>query len=236
MRYLLLMQFFLLPIVHSQAADLSTFFAESEQFFQKWVRHGQVDYTGVKKNFTQISGLYEQINQMSLQQASASEQKAFYINSYNLAVIYQVAKYYPLKSPMNQSGFFDKVKHEIAGEAMTLNALEIEKIVLSYRDPRIHFALACAAKSCPHLANFAYVPNQLEQQLESRTKKAINDPEFIVVKEGGVAVSKLFDWYKKDFTQNGQTVIQFINQYRARAIPTSSPITYYPYNWQLNDR
>ncbi|MEM6360586.1 MAG: DUF547 domain-containing protein, partial [Bacteroidota bacterium] len=46
---------------------------------------------------------------------------AFFVNAYNLIVIYQVAKFYPLKSPLDRSGFFDRVKHTVAGESITLN-------------------------------------------------------------------------------------------------------------------
>ncbi|MGB3586409.1 MAG: DUF547 domain-containing protein [Tunicatimonas sp.] len=228
---------FIVLTFNISAKPVTTFFTDANTFLEQWVMKGNVNYTGVKKNFSQIESLYRQIGEMDLSQATDAEKKAFYINSYNLAVIYQIAKYYPLKSPMNKSGFFDRVDHKIAGEKMTLNELEIKKIVLPYGDPRIHFAVACAAKSCPPLASFAYVPNQLDKQLAQRTKKSINDNEFIQVKPGAnqVAVSKIFDWYKKDFTKGGQTIIEFLNKYRDKAIPASYQLTHYEYNWQLND-
>ena len=197
--------------------------------------HGKVNYEGVKSNFAQIEHLYTQINQMDLEGASQEEKKAFYINAYNLIVIYQVAKYYPLKSPMNHSGFFDKVKHQVAGEVITLNFLEIKRLLFPYRDPRIHFALACAARSCPALASFAYLPDALEQQLEDRTALAVNDPTFIRIQQETIALSKIFDWYERDFTQDGQTVFQFINRYRTHKLPQGRGLTYYDYDWQLND-
>lgn len=236
MRYSISLLLLLVVSFNSHAASLSGFFTDSDQFFKDWVHRGKVDYAGVKKNFAQIDDLYQQINQMNLETASDAEKKAFYINAYNLVVIYQVTKYYPLKSPMNQSGFFDKVKHKVAGEAMTLNFLEIKKIVLPYRDPRIHFALACAAQSCPMLASSAYLPHTLDQQLDSRTRKSINDADFIRVTKETVEVSKIFDWYERDFTQDGQTVLQFINTYRTQKIPSSHRIAYYEYDWLLNDQ
>ncbi|MEM9672339.1 MAG: DUF547 domain-containing protein [Cyclobacteriaceae bacterium] len=219
------------------ATPLSEFFNQSDEFLRKWVMGGDVDYTGVKKNFAQIESLYQQIGRMDLSGASETEKKAFYINAYNLIVIYQVAKYYPLKSPMNRSGFFDQVDHTVAGKKITLNELEIKELVLTYDDPRIHFALACAAKSCPPLASFAYVPSKLDEQLADRTQKSVNDDEFIRVQSGKnqVAVSKIFDWYKKDFTQNGQTITEFLNKYRQNPIPSSYQLTYYEYDWSLND-
>jgi len=227
----------LLCTLNASAAPLAEFFAQSNEFLGKWVKDGDVNYTGVKKNFAQIESLYQQIDDMLLAEASDAEKKAFYINAYNLIVIYQVAKYYPLKSPMNKSGFFDRVDHTVAGKKMTLNELEIKELVLPYGDPRIHFALACAAKSCPPLASFAYIPDKLGEQLTGRTQNSVNDDQFIRVQSGAsrVAVSKIFDWYKKDFTQNGQTVTEFLNKYRQNPIPPSYQLTYYEYDWSLND-
>ena len=234
-KYLISFVLFMFLLVDSHAAGLSTFFVDSNNFFRSWIRQGKVNYAGVKKNFEPIRDLYEQVNRMDLSKASDLEKKAFYINAYNLIVIHQIAMYYPLKSPMNQSGFFDKVKHPVAGESMTLNYLEIKKIVLPYRDPRIHFSLACAARSCPPLASFAYLPGTLDQQLDERTRKSLNDPTFVRVKRETAEVSKIFDWYQSDFTQDGQTVLAFINQYRIQKIPESCRVVYYEYDWQLND-
>lgn len=214
-----------------QAQSLPQFFDESDKFFKSWVKEGNVDYAGVKKNFQQIESLYSQLNRMDLTQASEAEKKAFYLNAYNLAVVYQVSKYYPLKSPLDQSGFFNKVRHQVAGEALTLNALEINKIIKKYGDARIHFALACAAKSCPLLASFAYRPETLDRQLDERTRKSLNDADFVRINASKkvVALSKIFDWYEKDFTGNGQNVLQFINQYRNSKIAADFSTEHYEY-------
>lgn len=226
-----------LPYVSIAENAVDDFIQASGSFFEKRVSGGSVNYTAIKQNFEEIEVLYEQIKNMDLSTASDIEKKAFYINAYNLIVIYHVSKYYPLKSPMDQSGFFDKVKHQVAGETMTLNYLEIKKIIIPYQDPRIHFALACAAKGCPKLANFSYTPDNLDQQLTKRTQLALNDPAFTKVNntQKKVEISKIFDWYKKDFTQGGMSVLSFINQYRDEPIPADYAIEFYEYDWQLND-
>lgn len=236
-RIKILTLFLVIFATNTRAASLPEFFSEADDFLEKWVMKGDVNYAGVKKNFSQIESLYQQVGAMNLSEASKAEEKAFYINAYNLVVIYQVAKYYPLKSPMNKSGFFDQVDHTVAGKRMTLNELEIKQLVLPYGDPRIHFALACAAKSCPPLASFAYQPTKLDSQLEQRTKKSVNNAEFVRVDAATsqVSVSKIFDWYKKDFTQGGQTITEFLNKYRSSSIPASYRIGYYEYDWSLND-
>lgn len=222
----------------TQAADLSRFFQKSDVFFKKYVHDGKVAYKTIKANNVEIQSLYSDIETMNLASADDNEKKAFYANAYNLIVIYQVAKYYPLKSPLDQSGFFDKVKHTVAGESMTLNFLEIKKLIMTYKDPRIHFALACAARSCPPLASFAFMPDTMDDQLTTRTKLALNNKDWLIVKasENKVLLSKIFDWYNKDFTMNGEnSVIEFINKYRKSPLPTTYAVGYYEYNWSLNE-
>ncbi len=222
----------------SVATDLPAFFSLADAFLKKNVENGKVHYKEINANFSEVESLYKVIEKMDLSSASDASKKAFYINAYNIIVIYQVSKYYPLKSPLDRSGFFDKVKHTIGGETMTLNALEIKKLVLTYKDPRIHFVLACAAKSCPPLASFAYQPDQLDKQLDTRTKLSVNNKEWLRLSAGNkqVSLSKIFDWYKKDFTMNGEnTVLEFINKYRASPIPGSYTVSYYEYDWGLNE-
>lgn len=221
-----------------EAADLTSFFGESHTFLKRYVDNGKVHYQEISENIQSITKLYNDIGAMDLSSAEPETQKAFFINAYNLIVIYQAAKYYPLKSPLDRSGFFDRVKHTVAGESLTLNALEIKKLVLTFKDPRIHFVLACAAESCPPLASFAYVPNQLEKQLDGRTRLSINNGDWLKVNNSAkqASLSKIFDWYKKDFTMNGEnTVIEFINKYRKTPIPNNYTVTYYEYNWGLNE-
>lgn len=213
----------------------NTFFKDVDAFLVKYVVDGRVDYKSLKNNMTPIDGLYTQVNNMNLAGVEDNVKKAFYLNAYNVIVIYHVTKYYPLKSPLDQSGFFDQVKHKVAGELLTLNALEIKKVILPYKDARIHFALACAAISCPKLASFAYQPTILGKQLDERTKLAINDKSFIKLNSDKVEVSQIFKWYERDFVSGGSTVISFINKYRNNKIPGTHMLGYYEYDWKLNE-
>lgn len=221
----------------SLATDLNTFFEESDSFLKKHVVAGHVAYKKIKADNSNVQKLYKDINTMNLSNTTDNEKKAFYINAYNIIVIYQVSKYYPLRSALDQSGFFDKVKHVVAGESMTLNFLEIKKLVLTYKDPLLHFALACAAESCPPLASHAYFPADLSNQLENRTKLSLNDNDWIKVdaKTKTVSISKIFDWYKRDFSMTGLSTIQFINKHRKVNIPENYRVEYYTYDWSLNE-
>lgn len=216
--------------------SLETFTEEAHTLLQSIVENGQVNYATLKQNDRRIDQLYQEIGKMSLKDASDSEKKAFYINAYNLITIYQVKENYPLKSPMDVKGFFDEKQHTVAGESLTLNVLEKEKLLKPYHDPRVHFVLVCAAKSCPPLASTAYQVNLLDKQLDEKTRKTLNDSQYIRVNKAAkkVEVSKIFDWYQADFTRDSPSILAYINQYRDEPIPQDYTVDYYEYDWSLN--
>lgn len=215
-------------------SDLSSFFQHADQFLKKHVNHGRVDYENIQKHFEEIDRLYKEIGNVSLAGANDDQKIAFYIDAYNLIVIHDIAKYYPLKSALDKSGFFDRVNHKVAGEMLTLDKVEKGKVIFTYNDPRAHFAFSCAAQGCPELANFAFVPDKLDQQLNERATKALNNPDFIKVKDGKVEASMIFKWYGADFKKKSGSVLAYINQYRHSKIPSSYAIHFYEYDWSLN--
>ncbi|MEL7001965.1 MAG: DUF547 domain-containing protein [Bacteroidota bacterium] len=219
------------------AQDTDLFFSKSQAFFKGYVMDGMVSYASVKRRFSQIDHLKRIIESVDLSNADSQTKKAFYVNTYNLIVIYQVTKNYPMSKPLDQEGFFDKTKYNIAGEMLTLNELEVNKLLKVYKDPRLHFALACAAVSCPQLANYAYDPKNIDEELTKRTTASLNNPEFVKVDQGRneVRLSKIFDWYEGDFKSVSSNHISFINKYRVNKIPGNFKVGYYEYDWNLND-
>jgi hypothetical protein len=239
MKTLLVTLLFLATSLMSFGGDqLSAFTSSSDYFLKKYVSNGSVAYTKIKQNIGEVEALYALIGKMYLSGVDVAMQKSFYINAYNIIVIYWVAKHYPLKSPLDNSGFFDKVKHKVAGEEITLNSLEIKRLLFPYKDARLHFALACAAKSCPPLASFAYTPVTLDKQLTERATAALNNPGWLKINnaEKKVELSKIFEWYKKDFTADGKTELEWINQYRKEKIPATYAVGFYQYNWVLKEK
>ena len=224
--------------VQGSTEKLELFFKLSDYFLKRHVYKGLVNYEYAARNTKEIDLLHEVIGQVDLSSASESQKKAFYINSYNILVIYQVTKSYPIKNPLDQEGFFDQIKYNVAGESITLNELETERMIATYKEPRFHFVLACAAMSCPKLANFAFKPETLEQSIDERSRLAMNDDQFIQVDAGSrkVRVSKIFEWYKGDFEKTGLSIIDYINQYRTNKIPSGYKVDYYEYDWTLNER
>lgn len=234
MKKLLLLSFFALTSCISNANHLNSFFENSNVFFKKYVSNSKVDYAALKKNSADLETLLELTKNANLKGLSDNELKAFWINAYNLHVIEGVVANYPIKSPLDVAGFFDKVTYTIAGKKITLNDIENKMIREVYNDARIHFVLVCGAKSCPPIIQGAYFPESLEKQLNEQTKLALNNPNFIKLSKDKVSVSQIFEWYKKDFISKGSNEIDFINKYREDKILNKIKLTYYSYDWSLN--
>lgn len=214
---------------------LDVFFSQADAFISKVVENGKVDYAGIKSNPQDLRDLTEMIGNADLSAADKNTETAFYLNAYNISVISGVVEKYPIGSPLDISGFFDAKKYKIAGEYLTLNDLENKKL---RPDPRVHFSLVCAANGCPKIMDGAFMPDKVQTQLDSQVKKAMNDSNFTRVDAGAknYKISHIFEWYNADFTQNGNTVLKFINQYRDADIPADYSQLYYEYDWKLNAR
>ena len=232
----LLLGFIVSIITPVVSQTLDSLYTKSDAFFKAHTKNGLVDYKSLHSNIVELESLYKTIGSTNLVDKTDDEKIAFYINAYNLIVIRQVAKYYPLKSVLNRSGFFNAEKHLVAGEKLTLDQIEKIKTIKVYKDPRVHFAFSCAALGCPQLASFAFKPSNLNSSLESRTKRAINDPTFTKIDsiKKRVQLSRIFEWYSKDFTTDGD-IISYLNKYRTEKIPANYKVSYYEYDWALNE-
>lgn len=215
-------------------AGPSHFFEHVDEFMKKYVQNGKVDYEAILAEPSELNVL---LSMVEYGPHKPEFHKAFWINAYNLLVIKSVVDNYPLKSPMDVPGFFDIILHKAAGKKITLNNIENKILRATYDDPRIHFALVCAAKSCPVLKSGAYFPDGLDTQLTEQTEKAMDDPKFIRVNgvKKKVEVSEIFKWYRTDFKAHGD-IRGFINKYKNRQLPSDYTLAYYTYDWKLNDK
>ena len=102
-------------------------------------------------------------------------------------------------------------------------------------EPRIHFAINCASFSCPKLSNEAFTSSKIEEQLEEATSSFINDQTKNKITATPVELSKIFKWYKGDFTEKN-SLIDYINKYADKEISKDSEIDYLTYDWRLNEK
>jgi len=225
----------LLPAFMSAQNAIEKWTADYDKLLKSHVADGRIDYQAIKEN-PQLGSLVTQLANLKPADEKSAFAKAFYINAYNLLVIYGAATNYPVGSVQEISGFFERNKYPVAGKKYTLNSFEKDFIFKKFPDPRLHFVLVCGALGCPPITEFAYQADQLDAQLDAQTKAAINDPNFIRVAGQKASISKIFKWYNTDFGGGKKNILKYLNQYRNTSIPTNASIDYYEYDWSLNDQ
>ena len=176
---------------------------------------------------------------------SKQEQMAYWINAYNAFTIRLILNYYPVKSvkdigPSFQNPFMTTPWaakfFSIKGEKMSLDNIEHGTPREQYDDPRIHLALVCAAMTCPRLRNEAYTAVRLDAQLDNQGRDFLNNPAKNNLSPGKAQLSKYFDWYKGDWTKNGQSVARWVNRHSKIKVDEQTPVTFLDYNWKLNEQ
>jgi len=218
----------------AQSNSFSSITELTDQFLQSHVTKGFVDYKKATANRSELASLSKSISTFDVSSLSDDQKIAFYINAYNITVIDAVVASYPLPSVMEIGGFFDRKKHTIAGESITLNHLEKNILLKQFPDARYHFVLVCGAVDCPQISNRAITASGLNDQLNAATNEALNADYFIRAKDGKVGISQIFKWYQADFGGSKSSAIDFINKYRDSKI-SGSDTYFYDYNWSLND-
>ncbi len=217
------------------AQDLNTFFKKADSFFKTHVANGKVAYSKINDDQTALDELLKIAETISVSKTDAKNYQAFWINAYNISVIKGIIDNYPTKSPLDNTGFFDKTTYSLAGKKITLNDIEHKLLRAQFNDARFHFVLVCGAVGCPPLISKAYLPNTLNAQMDTQTKIALNGAFLKVnTKKKRVQASQIMEWYKGDFKTKGKSEIDFINTYRTEKIPNSFKLSYFPYNWSLN--
>ncbi len=178
---------------------------------------------------------------------------AYWINLYNISVTGIVVDNYPVDSirdistdPIIRLNVFKKDSVPTKHGNVSLDTIENEKIREAFKDPRIHFAINCAAKSCPPIRPEPYVGARLDQQLDDQVRKFFSSPHHILFEKDprGVVIhaTKILDWFKDDFDKWGGGQVAFLRKYlspdRQLLIdPAKGNVTleFSDYDWSLND-
>ncbi len=220
----------------------------------------QVSYAGMARDRGQLAAVmdeYQKVTKAEFDAWTKPRQQAFLINFYNAATVEKILKRYPdLKSIRDfgtvfgnpwkdkfftlfgQPAFLDQVEHEI---------LRREGV---YDDPRVHVAVVCASIGCPMLRNEAFVAEKLESQLEDAMRRFLSDRSRnrYNAETRRLEVSRIFDWYGKDFEKGHKGFSSLKGALARYADPLADrpedraavreqrvEVQFLDYDWALND-
>ena len=205
-----------------------------DELLQKYVSaSGKVNYKGIKADRSKLDAYISLLSQTALQSRWPRKEKmAYLINAYNAYTIQLIIDNYPVSSITNLHGGSPwKVKlANLGGKKYSLDQIENEILRPQFKDARIHFAVNCAAKSCPPILNRAWTAQNLNRYFEQQARKFINNSAFNQISATEVKISKIFEWYAVDFGN----IIDYLNKYSKTTIQSNAKVTYMEYNWALN--
>lgn len=233
---------------------------------------GQVDYAqlGASAAYAEYRQCARHLQSIDLEALGSREERlAFWINLYNALVVDAVIRL-PVKTSVNDvPGFFWRAAYSVGGRRFC--AFDIEYGILranasppaipgphfGARDPRrryslerldpcVHFALVCAARSCPPIA--VYDAAQIDQQLDTATRAFINQGGVeIDPASGELRLSQIFQWYAPDFGAHPfalgdrRPLLEFVARYvddtakREYLLRGSPAVRFQAYDWTLNN-
>ena len=212
------------------AAAAQTFdHAAFDALLRKHVSNGMVDYDAFK-NAPTFARYLTALSKQDPASLPRDEQLALWINAYNAYTIQLIVSHGETESIRNINktfglklkGPWSEALAKVGGKSFTLDDIEHKIIRPTYKEPRIHFALVCAAMGCPPLRSEAYTGARLNVQLEeqgaqfllfSPTKNRVD------LGEKKFYHSMIFGSYKVDFGGS----LQSAGKFAAHWFPAGSP-------------
>ncbi|MEO8601067.1 MAG: DUF547 domain-containing protein [bacterium] len=247
------------PAGDPAAGDACTFFdhqhAAWNTIVARYVREGIVDYAGLKRSgLPALDGYLQSLESVCRRHYNTwtGEQKlAFWINAYNAYTVKLILDHYPLKS-IRSIGLLPGAAFRenfiplqaLRGKVLSLNDIEHDILRKEFREPRIHFAIVCASKSCPELRNEAYRATTLDAQLTEAARRFVSDSSKnrFDAASRTLRLSSIFDWFREDFERSSQTLPAFVARYAEPATATALSsggnvrVEFLDYDWSLNGR
>ena len=109
-------------------------------------------------------------------------------------------------------------------------------------EPRIHFAIVCASKSCPRLRGEAYIAARLDAQLDAQARQFVNDPSRNRFDKATrtAYLSEIFKWFDEDFRAAAGSMQKYVARYAADPevaqglAADAYRVEWIGYDWSLN--
>ncbi len=224
------------PTYGFSSGNTKKFTGKCHRFLGKRVSNGQIDYRQLQRDRRKLDQLTSLIAKASLSKSDYNERMAFYINAYNILVIDQIARSFPLRSPYEIEGFFDQNPFTIAGESLTLNQIEERKLLQPDAEIEVVFAICHGTIGSFPLPEAAFKPKKLEKQLSERARTLAKNEDYIRIKKNSslVLLCEAFIHIRKFASK--QDLFSQLSTVMERQLPDNYAMDYYPANRLLNQK
>jgi hypothetical protein len=222
---------------------------------------GQVDYAALRADPTDLRVYVATLvaaspDNQPARFPTADDRLAYWLNAYNASVLHLVARRYPIASVKDVFpplvGFFYLQRVLLGDDYLNLYRLENGIVRARFADPRVHFALNCASRSCPRLPARAFTAGGLQDELEREARRFVGEARNVDVDLAArvVRLSSIFTWYEEDFTRwmrvqypaEPATLAGYVRRLadpeRRAALDACAgcAVRFVRYDWGLNDR
>ena len=207
---------------------------------------GLVDYGYMMEHRGELDDYLDRVAGANLASLAPAELEALLINAYNALTVRSILDHWPVDSIRDIDGVWSDATHTVGGQEVTLDAIEHHLLRPFWKDPRIHFAVNCASRSCAPLPPWAFDGAELDDQLDRRAHAFLSSPDNVQIDGDALRVSKYFDWYGDDFTRQGwkpraDTIPELIARYSRPEVASfvsehggDVPLEFASYDWSLN--
>ncbi|MEQ8968536.1 MAG: DUF547 domain-containing protein [Azospirillaceae bacterium] len=175
------------------------------------------------------------------------EQFAFWVNLYNALTVAVVLRHWPVDtirdidiSPgLFADGPWGAEAVMVEGVALSLDDIEHRILRPVWRDPRVHYAVNCAALGCPDLAAVPFTAAETERLLAAGARAYVAHPRGSRVDgRGRLVVSSIYRWFREDFGGTEAGVIAHLRRHatagKAERLATADGIAGDGYDWTIN--
>jgi hypothetical protein len=254
------MLFVLCLLTNSLLAQTKLEYAEFDRLTKTHVNAaGLVNYGALQKELPALERFINQISTISPDShpqlfADDHEKLRYFLTAYNAWVLYVVTKAYPKKDTLWGKLLFKDKPIKLGGQDSSLDKLEHGIIRKRFADPRVHFYLNCAARSCPPLQQGAIPAGKTDEELTASARKFINSTKYVTFDPATnkLRLSKIFDWFADDFlthlkTKHNQAqphIVQYLLLYAEGELKDALSkvplkeikVSYFDYDRSLNEQ
>jgi hypothetical protein len=233
---------------------------------------GRVDFAGLAADGADLERFLRQAAFLAPTELAAfppEQRLGFWIDVFHAGLLRAVARSYPIEPDLllqipfpansvkqiHRLKFFRREQLLVAGERITLQAIEDRKIWDEHRDLRALFALHRAARSSPPLARMPYFGSALDERLEAQVRAFLASENGVRWNEPRktLALSRLFEWNEARFLEaigsgeeipgykaEGAAMLRFTARYAppehaARIRAGSFALDAFGYDWTLSE-
>jgi len=238
---------------HDPAATKTVDHGVWDGFLRRYLVAGEdginrIRYAAVSaEDHAALHGYIERLQAVPISQHARPEQFAYWVNLYNALTVRTVLDHYPVDSIRDidiSPGLFANGPWQaelitVEGEDLSLDDIEHRILRPIWQDPRIHYAVNCAALGCPNLQPRAFTAANSAALLEAGARAFINHPRgFDVDDRGRLRASSIYRWFAEDFGADEAAILaharRHAGQALAEALAGRNRIDRYAYDWTLN--